>query len=177
MIAVNVFREFGIQPLERTNRDILYEVIPTHHFYSEPLIRIRQVVFDQENSQTLIGLDGVHGEIYILRLSHSEVGLLLEEDMHVRDEETFVHLPMVLNAGHFYTLNLYDYYNTQHSTFTWRQPFEFVSHSIIVKDFIDVPAIPLAKTNDMFNSVWVLLLFLLVIVGLFISRIRRKGMV
>ena len=173
--AASVFRESRVQPLDRIDRTVAYEAAPSHHFYNNPLIRIRQVVFCWEQQNILIGLDGVHGELYILRLSQEETGIVMEELMYAQDFDIQLNINAALHEGLHYTIALYDYYNTRHAVFTWRQPFYFEAYTAVVtQEFIDVPPKPLVKTNDLFNNPILYAALLCVIIFLIIARLSKR---
>ena len=169
--VVSVFRELQTQPLDRVNRDIPYEVNPSYHFYATPLIRISQVVFDWENQSIFVGMDGVLGEIYTLRLSQGDVGLVMEEHVYVKDGITSFSIGVSLLEGRTYTFGLYDYFNTQHAIFTWRQSFDWDSRHMFFQEFIDLPPPPLARTNDALNHpITFLTLLALIIAFMFFHK-------
>jgi len=174
VFASETFREIGTQLLERLNREVPYEVIPSRHFYSTPLIRIRQVVFDWDLHTVLVGMDGVHGEVYILRLSQAESGIVMEERMYVQEGPITLNLNVSLREGLTYTFALYDWYNTQHAIFTWNQSFDFVSQQMVIQEFIELPPAPLAQTNDLFNNPLFFAALLCVIIVTFVTRMFKR---
>ena len=171
------FREIGTQPLERIRRDIQYEITLAEHHYTTPMIRLRQVVLDWDLQHILVAMNGVPGELYFVRISQGDVSLVMQEHLYMTYGRSIFSIGVSLHQGRYYTISLYDYYNTQHSSLTWRQPFDFVGLPVIVPEFIYIQEDPrlyldpdhdpnrnLVRTNDLMNNI----LFFTVILGVII---------
>ena len=173
--ATGSFREVGSQLLDHLDRSVPWEVVPSHYSYNTPLIRIRQVVFDWDLQNILIGLDGVHGEIYILRLNQGETGLVMEEQMYVENGEIRLSMNYDFTQNLHYTLTLSDYFNHQHSVFTWRQPFDFEAERFVfTKDPIEVPVKQLPQTNDLLNNYIFYTVILCMVILIFIKQMAWR---